>query len=325
MQPTGRLHLGHYLGVLMNYVKLQEEYECYFMVANLHSLTVFYPNYRKAHSFIAPLVSDWLAAGIDPEKSVIFVQSDIPEHAELSLILSMYTPVSWLLRNPTYKEKQENLDKDIDSHGFLGYPVLQAADILLYEAKLVPIGEDQLPHLELTREIVRRFNHYQQQEIFDLPKPLLSSFPKVLGTDGRKMSKSYGNTLDLAESEESFEKKLMQMKTDTARVRRQDPGNPENCPVFTYYDHFGQKDKNEIAKACRTASIGCRDCKANLFSYMKEELRPFREMRQKAEKDPSFIENILHKGAMKAKERAQKTMIKVKEALGLNSRYTFPA
>lgn len=321
MQPTGRLHLGHYLGVLTNFVQLQEKYECFFMVANLHSLTVFYNNYPQAHSFIAPMVSDWLAAGIDPEKAVIFVQSDVKEHAELALLLSMYTPVSWLIRNPTYKEKQENIEKDIDSHGFLGYPVLQAADILLYEANYVPVGEDQLPHLELCREIARRFNHYQNQEVLTIPKPILSNFGKVLGTDGRKMSKSYGNTLDLAEKVEILEKKLMQMKTDTARMRRNDPGNPENCPVFSYYDHFAKKDKESIAHKCRTAEIGCKDCKAHIFQYIKAELEPFRQMREKSEKDTQFINKILTEGAKKAQAVAMKTMQKVKSALGMNPYY----
>lgn len=325
MQATGRLHIGHYFGVLTNYVKMQNEYDCYFMVANLHSLTVFYPNYHEAHKFIAPLVSDWLAAGIDPQKAAVFVQSDIPQHAELALLLSMYTPVSWLLRNPTYKEKQENIDKDIDSHGFLGYPVLQAADILLYEAEFVPIGEDQLPHLELSREIARRFNHYNGKDagVLTIPKPLLSEFPKVLGTDGRKMSKSYGNTIELSDSEEAIDKKLQLMKTDTGRVRRNDPGNPQNCPVFSFYDYFAPEKKAGVDADCRSAAIGCRDCKLLLGGYLKEKLAPFREMRAKAESNPTLIQEVLDAGAQKARATAEQTLDKVKSAMGLTSRYSF--
>ena len=322
MQPTGRLHIGHYLGVLNNYNHLQNEHECFFMVANLHSLTAFYSDYSQIQSFIEPLVSDWLAAGIDPEKAVIFLQSDVPEHSELSTILSMYTPVSWLTRNPTYKEKQENIDKDIDSHGFLGYPVLQAADILLYQASLVPIGEDQLPHLELTREIARRFNHYNrkgEQDVFKIPDAALSNFPKVLGTDGRKMSKSYANTLILSEPEEEITKKMRQMKTDTARVRRDDPGNPENCPVFTYYDFFAPELKSSVDKECRSAAIGCKDCKTQLLEKMQPRLEPFREKRAEILAKPDLIPEILNHGAKAARETAKNTMAQVKEFMGMKT------
>lgn len=325
MQATGRLHIGHYFGVLMNYVRLQEEYDCYFMVANLHSLTAFYPNYRDAHKFIAPLVSDWLAAGINPDKAAIFVQSDVPQHSELALILSMYTPTSWLTRNPTYKEKQENIDKDIDSYGFLGYPVLQAADIFLYESQFVPIGEDQLPHLELSREIARRFNHYNSPNdpVLVIPQPLLSQFPKVLGTDGRKMSKSYGNTIDLADSEDVIDAKLKKMKTDTGRVRRTDPGNPENCPVFSYYDFFDPGNKEYVAEGCRSAALGCSDCKALLSVSVKKRLEPFRKMRQQTQENPSIIQDVLTAGAAKAEKVAQTTMTKIKDSMGLSSDYSF--
>ena len=324
MQATGRLHLGHYLGVLKNYVNLQNNYDCYFMVANWHSMTTFYTNYRQAHQFIAPMVSDWLAAGLDPQKSTIFVQSDVPYHAELSLILSMYTPVSWLERNPTYKEKQENIEKEIDSHGFLGYPVLQAADIFLYEGQLVPIGEDQLPHLELSREIARRFNHINKLEgkkaIIE-PEALLSETPKVLGTDGRKMSKSYGNTLSLSEDENDLRDKLKKMKTDTGRVKRTDKGNPDNCPVFTYYNYFLPSRKSEIDTQCRNAGIGCIDCKTIIADQIVIETLPFREYRKKSIENPEFIISILEAGAKKACETAGYTMSKIRENMGITRDY----
>jgi len=323
MQPTGRLHLGHYLGVLTNYVRLQDEYQCYFMAADLHAMTAFYSDYKESQEYIVPLVSDWLASGIDPEKSVLFVQSDVPEHSELALILSMYTPVSWLMRNPTYKDKQNNIDKEIDSHGFLGYPVLQAADILLYDAQCVPIGEDQLPHLDLTRDIASRFNHFNKkngENIFTLPKPILSSFPKVLGTDGRKMSKSYDNTLILASEEESLMKEIFTMKTDTARIRRNDPGNPSNCPVFTYYDFFAKERKEEIIEGCQNATIGCKDCKNIIGSKIKDDLNPFRERHHEAMRNPADIHEILNNGAKKAREIAKNTLSRVKDAMGFHKK-----
>ena len=324
MQSTGMLHLGHYLGVLKNYVHLQEDYNCYFMVANWHSLTVFYSDYATAHGFIAPLVSDWLGAGLDPEKSTLFVQSDVPAHAELNLILSMYTPVSWLLRNPTYKEKQENIQKDIDSHGFLGYPVLQAADILLYKGEVVPIGEDQLPHLELSREIARRFNHLNgssNDKVFLEPQALLSKYPKVLGTDGRKMSKSYGNTIALSEEEESVRSKMKKMKTDTNRVRRSDPGNPLDCPVFTYYDYFYPDKKEEISKECKSAGIGCIDCKNIITDKILEETLRFRDAKHKYMKNPGELQEILEEGAKKARVTANETLDLVKQTLQLTGTY----
>ncbi|MDH4200358.1 MAG: tryptophan--tRNA ligase [Spirochaetia bacterium] len=321
MQPTGRLHLGHYLGVLKNYVKLQEKFDCYFMAANWHSMTAFYHDYAQAHNFIAPMISDWLAAGLDPEKSVIFVQSDVPYHAELCLILSMYTPVSWLERNPTYKEKQENVEKDIDSYGFLGYPVLQAADIFLYRGQLVPIGEDQLPHLELSREIARRFNHINKLENANAiiePEPLLSPSPKVVGTDGRKMSKSYGNTLSLSEDENDLRDKIKKMKTDTARIKRTDKGNPENCPVFSYYDYFLPDRKTEINSQCRSAGIGCIDCKMIIADKIIMETLPFREYRKKVINDSALVQDILQAGADRAKKTAGATMENIRNTLGIN-------
>ena len=325
MQATGELHVGHYLGVLTNFARLQHEAECFFMVANLHSLTAFYPNYPDAHRFIAPMVSDWLAAGIDPEKATIFVQSDVPEHSELAQLLAMFTPVSWLERNPTYKDKQANTEKDLDSFGFLGYPVLQAADIVLYDATHVPIGEDQLPHLELTREIARRFNHYyraDKADVLTVPQAILSSFPKVPGLDGRKMSKSYNNSLLLADSPEILTRKFMVMKTDTARVKRTDPGNPDNCTVFTYYDFFALDLKAEVDRGCRSAALGCVDCKKQLLTRFIPAMQPFSEKRRELAEKPNLVNEILHTGAERARRVTVPTLQRVKDAMGMISRYT---
>lgn len=325
MQATGYLHLGHYLGVLTNFAKLQHEADCFFMVANLHSLTTFYPNYSEAHGYIAPMISDWLAAGISPEKATIFVQSDVREHAELALLLSMFTPLSWLERNPTYKDKQANTEKELDSFGFLGYPVLQAADIVLYDATHVPIGEDQLPHLELTREIARRFNHYYrkgERDILTVPQAILSSFPKVLGLDGRKMSKSYNNSILLAEEKDALAKKMMAMKTDTARVRRNDPGNPDNCPVFSYYDFFAPDLKADVNTNCRSAALGCVDCKKQLLARVDAKLGPFREKRAELKANTKIVDEVLHHGAEKAAKVAGQTMERIKDALSMTSPYT---
>lgn len=332
MQATGHLHIGHYLGVLTNFVRLQHEAECYFMVANLHSLTAFYANYAEAHRFIAPMIADWLAAGIDPEKATVFVQSDVPEHSELSQLLAMFTPLSWLERNPTYKDKQANTEKDLDSFGFLGYPVLQAADIVLYDATHVPIGEDQLPHLELTREIARRFNHYyspkndtvpgRRSGVLTVPQAILSQYAKVLGLDGRKMSKSYNNSILLAEDTESLGKKLLGMKTDTGRVRRTDAGEPANCPVFTYYDFFAPDLKDETAAGCRSAQLGCVDCKKQLLAQVSVKLEPFRAKRAELAAKPQQVAEILATGAAKARGVARCTMERVRESMGLVPRYT---
>lgn len=333
MQATGELHIGHYLGVLTNFTRLQHAADCYFMVANLHSLTAFYPNYPDAHRFIAPMIADWLAAGISPDKATIFVQSDVPEHSELAQLLAMFTPLSWLERNPTYKDKQANTEKDLDSFGFLGYPVLQAADIVLYNATHVPIGEDQLPHLELTREIARRFNHYyapkaeakpatKRGEVLTVPQAILSEYPKVLGLDGRKMSKSYNNSILLAENEDTLGKKLLTMKTDTGRVRRNDPGNPDNCPVFTYYDFFAPDLKAATAEGCRSAQLGCVDCKQQLLARVSAKLEPFRAKRAELAAKPGQVGEILAAGADKARGVARNTMERVKESMGLVSRYT---
>ena len=321
VQPTGELHVGHYLGVLKNFVSLQKQYDCHFMIANLHSLTAFYKNYAKSHSFIANILCDWLAVGIDPDQSVIFVQSEVSEHAELNLILSMMTPLSWLMRNPAYKDKKEQTNQDVDSYGFLGYPILQAADILLYQTDLVPIGEDQLPHLELTREVARRFNHFYGST-FQIPETQLSKFPKVLGTDGRKMSKSYNNTLGLADSEEALSKKIMKMVTDPARVRKNDPGNPEICPVYSYYSFFSPQEKEVVEKDCRSAKIGCVECKSNILQKIKKDLQPFREKRKELSSNPAMIQRLLKEGNQRAKEIANETLKLVKANMKLNTNYS---
>ena len=235
MQPSGRLHLGNLLGALDNWRLLQKDHECFFFVADWHALSTNYEDTSRIKEFVQELLIDWLAAGINPDRAIVFVQSRIPDHAILHLLLSMMIPIPWLERNPTYKEKQEQIqDRDLSTFGFLGYPVLQAADILLYKADAVPVGKDQLPHLELTREIARRFNSLYQP-VFPEPKELLTEFPKVVGTDGRKMSKSYGNTINLSDPELVVREKLKTMVTDPARVRRRDPGNPDVCPVFEFF------------------------------------------------------------------------------------------
>src|SRR5512136_1889764 len=262
MRPTGKLHLGHFQGVLANWLDLQQHYDCFFFVADWHSLTTEYANTAGIRESISDMVLDWLAFGLDPSKSTIFCQSAVHQHAELNLILSMITPVSWLERNPTYKEMQDNLAaKDLSTFGFLGYPVLMAADIILYRATKVPDGHDQLPHLEITREITRRFN-YLYGEVFPEPTALLTESPKVLGLDGRKMSKSYGNAVFLSESADETLKKVLSMVTDTQRARRSDPGEPDRCVAYSLNNmYLPEEKKAEICVACRGAQIGCVDCK----------------------------------------------------------------
>ncbi|MBI1920411.1 MAG: tryptophan--tRNA ligase [Geobacter sp.] len=319
MRPTGKLHLGHYHGVLSNWLKLQEEYECFFFAADWHSLTTEYDNTSAIKGNTRDMVLDWLAFGIDPEKSVIFEQSLVPQHAELNLILSMITPVSWLERNPTYKEMQENLaSKDLQTFGFLGYPVLMCADIIVYKAARVPVGHDQLPHLEITREIARRFNFIYQQEVFPEPEALLTETPKVLGLDGRKMSKSYGNAIFLSETAEETRKKLMSMVTDTQRPRRSDPGEPDRCVAFTLHSLYVPEEKrSEIVSSCRGAQIGCVECKKVLAEYVVETLAPLRARRDELAGQPGLVEDILAEGSRKAAEQAAKTMKDVRDAIKL--------
>ncbi|NKB81528.1 MAG: tryptophan--tRNA ligase [Nitrospirales bacterium] len=316
MQPSGRLHLGNFLGALDNWQRLQETHECFFFVADWHALSTNYADTSQVKTFTYEVLIDWLAAGIDPERSTVFVQSHVPEHAILYLLFSMMTPIPWLERNPTYKEKQEYLtDRDLSTYGFLGYPVLQAADILLYKPDAVPVGKDQLPHLELTREIARRFNSLYQP-VFPEPKELLTSFPKVLGTDGKKMSKSYGNTINLSDQEPVVRQKLKTMVTDPARVKRTDPGNPDICPVFDFHRIFSPLPIiDQVNQECRTAEIGCVQCKAFAAGAIVARLAPLWETRAALEAHPKRIEDVIHHGCQKASRVAHDTLEEAKKAM----------
>ncbi|TGU72176.1 tryptophan--tRNA ligase [Geomonas terrae] len=316
MRPTGKLHLGHYHGVLSNWMELQRNFECFFFAADWHSLTTEYASTDGIQDSITEMVLDWLAFGIDPEQSVIFKQSRVPQHAELNLILSMITPVSWLERNPTYKEMQENLTtKDLSTFGFLGYPVLMASDIIVYKAARVPVGQDQIPHLEITREIARRFN-YLYGEVFPEPAALLTETPKVLGIDGRKMSKSYGNAIFLSDDAEETRKKVMSMVTDTLRPFKRDPGEPDRCVAFTLHSLYVDADKRaEIVEGCRSAQLGCVDCKKILAQAMVDTLAPFREKRVELAAKPGLVDEVLAEGSRKAEVVARQTMDEARAAL----------
>ncbi len=387
MRPTGRLHIGHYFGALSNWLRLQEEYDCFFFVADWHALTTDYADTSQIAQNRLEIVTDWLAAGLDPMKCTMFVQSLVPEHAELHLLLSMVTPLSWLERVPTYKEQLENIkDKDLHTYGFLGYPLLQSADIVIYDADFVPVGEDQVPHVELTREIVRRFNTHFAFEIRDTlfagenratlervvaitnvphapepiagpdvpsalrtairnyaaqigvgnfldrvrqdkkffsskpklvePQVMLTETPRIPGTDGRKMSKSYGNAIELGESDESIREKTRVMMTDPARKRRQDPGNPDVCPVFSWHKLFSPPEVIAWSdQGCRTAGIGCIECKAAMADHLIRWIEPIRARRREYEANPERVRQILHEGSKKARKVAGKTMRRVREAI----------
>ena len=316
MQPSGLLHLGNLLGALDNWKALQEQYDCFFFVADWHALSTNYADTSRIKEFTRELLIDWLAAGIDPQRATVFVQSRIPEHAILYLLLSMIVPIRWLERNPTYKEKQEELkERDLSTYGFLGYPVLQAADILLYKPDYVPVGKDQLPHLELTRELARRFNSLYRP-VFPEPQEHLTKFPKVLGTDGRKMSKSYGNTINLSDSEPVLRQKLKTMVTDPARVKRTDPGNPDVCPVFDFHKIFSPVAVIErVNRECRTAEIGCIDCKKLVADAMVERLTPIWEGRKKLTAKPDQVEEIVRDTACARLLPSHQTLEEVKEAM----------
>lgn len=318
MQASGRLHLGNLVGALQNWVKLQERYECYYFVADWHALTTGYAKPEVIRESTNDLLVNFLAAGLDPDKATIFIQSEVPEHAELHLLLSMITPLGWLERVPTYKEKQQELkDRDLSNYGFLGYPVLQSADILLYRSRYVPVGLDQMPHLEITREIARRFNHLYH-EIFPEPEGLLTEFPKVPGVDGRKMSKSYGNAVYLSDPPETVEQKLKTMVTDPARKRRTDTGDPELSPVFQLHRIFSSKEEQEeVAHGCRTADIGCIDCKKILIKNIFRVLEPMWAKRSELLKNPELVRFAADKGAVKAKKAAEETMELVRQTMGL--------
>ncbi|MDY7026177.1 MAG: tryptophan--tRNA ligase [Pseudomonadota bacterium] len=388
MRPTGNLHLGHYHGVLKNWVKLQHEYECFFFVADWHALTTHYDRTESLAQHTRDLVIDWLAAGVEPGSAKVFVQSHVPEHAELHLLLSMITPLSWLERVPTYKDQQENLkEKDLSTYGFLGYPLLQSADILLYRAGLVPVGADQVAHVEITREVARRFNFvfgrelgfeelveqalkrmgkkaakvfaknkkmYQEtgtiealeiaqalvreqanlngddrerllgdlegtgKMILPEPKALLTEAAKMPGLDGRKMSKSYGNTISLRDAPDEVEQKIRRMPTDPARIRLTDAGNPENCPVWEYHKIYTDEDTHAwVQEGCRSASIGCVDCKMRVSEQVIKELKPIQERAQYYMERPDVVNNLLDEGSEAAREEAQETLELVRDAIGL--------
>ena len=389
MRPTGRLHLGHYHGVLKNWVKLQHEYDCFFFVADWHALTTHYEDPMVIGDSVLDMVIDWLAAGVNPAGAHLFVQSDVPQHAELHLLLSMVTPLGWLERVPSYKDQQEKLrERDLATYGFLGYPLLQSADILVYRAGSVPVGEDQVAHIELTREIARRFNHlygrepdfeqkadaairkmgkknarlyrelcrrYQEQGdaealetgraliesqgnlalgdrerllgylegggriILPEPQALLTPASKMPGLDGQKMSKSYGNTISLRDDPDEVEKKLRTMPTDPARVRRDDPGDPDKCPVYQLHQIYSDDNRLQwVREGCTSAGIGCLECKQPIIDQVRVELSQIRERAREFEQDPQLVRNILREGAEAAREAAEETMVEVRAAIGLN-------
>ena len=364
MRPTGKLHLGNYVGALQNWVGMQDEYECFFEVADWHALTTDYADTSGVKESSLEAVIDWLAAGLDPEKSVIFIQSHVAAHAELHLLLSMITPLGWLERVPSYKEQQENLKgKDLTTYGFLGYPVLMSSDILLYKGEVVPVGEDQVAHVELTREIVRRFNGFyrkpfvirkqgtrvvtsdgrnvqlepgadldpnadyviQPEPVFPEPQSLLTRAPKLPGTDGRKMSKSYGNTIMLTDPEPVVRQKLKTMVTDPARVRRSDPGNPDVCPVGDLHKIFSSNEAMaKVNEGCRSAGIGCIECKGWAADALVALLNPMQERRKKFEENPRLAWDILEAGSERARKVAGETMTDVRAAMGMSLRYEGP-
>jgi tryptophanyl-tRNA synthetase len=316
MRPTGPLHLGHLTGALDNWRDLQDTYQCFFVVVDWHALTTDYANPAEIRQNILEVTIDWLAAGLDPARSTLFIQSLVPEHAELHLLLSMVTPVSWLERVPSYKEQQQQIqDKDLSTYGFLGYPLLQSADIMMYKADAVPVGEDQAPHIELTREVVRRFNNLYGG-VFPEPKTLLTPVPRIPGTDGRKMSKSYGNAVYLKDPPEVVREKIRPMVTDPARKRRTDPGTPEICPVFDLHKAFSPPDTQAwAAEGCRTAGIGCLDCKGRLIDHLLHRLEEIHARRPQYASRPDDVWDILEEGSKRARETARATMEEVRSAM----------
>jgi len=325
MRPTGKLHLGNFVGALENWVRMQDEYECYFCVVDWHALTTDYADTSKIKENSMEVVFDWLAAGLDPERSVIFMQSHVPAHAELHLLLSMITPLGWLERVPTYKEQRDNIkDKDLGTYGFLGYPLLQAADILIYKANAVPVGEDQVAHIELTREIARRFIGFYG-DVFPEPQTILTPAKKLPGTDGRKMSKSYGNTIQMADPEPVVRQKLKTMVTDPARVRRTDKGNPDVCPVGDLHKIFSSKETMaKVNEGCRSAGIGCIECKGWAADALVELLNPMQERRRKFEENPRLAWDILEAGSERARKTTGETMKDVRAAMGMSLDYEAP-
>lgn len=316
MRPTGPLHLGNLYGALANWINMQDTYDCFFFIADWHAITSDYEDTGHIEKHIQTLLVDWLSAGLSPEKCTLFVQSRIKEHAELFLILSMITPVPWLERNPTYKDQIAQLsNKDLSTFGFLGYPVLQAADIIMYKAFGVPVGMDQVPHVEITREIARRFNHFYGK-VFPEPEAILTETPKILGIDRRKMSKSYDNAIYLSDSPEDIETKVLKMITDPQRKRRKDPGNPDVCNVFEFHQLYTDKETVErINTACRTAQIGCVECKKSMAENLIKALEPIREKRTYYEARPDLVEEIITEGSNQARQVARQTMEEVRAAV----------
>ena len=320
-RPTGALHLGHLNGALKNWVRLQQDARCYFFVADWHALTTDYASPGGIRENTREMIFDWLAVGLDPERCVIFRQSEVREHAELHLLFSMIIPVPWLERVPSYKEQQEQLQgRDLSTYGFLGYPLLQTADVVIYKADAVPVGEDQVPHLELSREIVRRFNNLYGR-VFPEPKTLLTEAKRIPGTDGRKMSKSFGNAIYLKDPPEVVGEKLRPMVTDPARKRRTDPGNPDVCPVFDLHKAFSPLASQEWAAAgCRTAGIGCLDCKGRLTGHVLERLAGIHARRPEYEKRPDTVWDVLREGSKQARDVAAATMAEVRAAMKIGYR-----
>jgi tryptophanyl-tRNA synthetase len=318
MRPTGPLHLGNLHGALLNWVDMQEAYDCFFFIADWHALTSDYEDPSQISGYTREIIKDWLSAGLSPEKSTLFVQSDVKEHAELFLIFSMITPVPWLERNPTYKDQMIQLNnKDLSTFGFLGYPVLQAADIIMYKANGVPVGVDQVPHVEITREIARRFNYFYG-DVFPEPEAILTQTPKILGLDRRKMSKSYNNAIYLSDSPEEVTTKVLQMITDPQRARKSDPGDPDVCNVYEFHKLYTDPETTAtINKECRSAAIGCVDCKKIMARNLLDALVPVHEKRDYYNNHPDLVEDIIKEGCNKASKVARQTMAEVRNVIGM--------
>lgn len=319
MRPTGRLHLGHY-SVLENWARLQKDYDAYFFIADYHALTTAFDNTASIGQNIQDMALDWLAAGLDPEQSAIFVQSEIKELAELHIYFSMITPLSWLERVPTYKDQVNQFakgGKDIMTYGFFGYPQLMAADILLYRAFGVPVGEDQLPHIEFCRELARRFNYLYQRQVFPEPQALLAKIKQLPGLDGRKMSKSYDNYIMLGADRQEIEQRVRQMVTDPARIRKDDPGHPEVCTVYTYHKYYNAEEHEQIKCDCQQGCIGCVACKKRLAAKLGEYMEPIRERREHFAGKPQLVQEILQDGGQRARQKAAETLAMVREAMGV--------
>lgn len=318
MRPTGVLHLGNYFGALENWIRLQDEYDCYYFVADWHALTTGYENTEDYKSNITEMIVDWISTGLDPKRCVFFLQSSIKQHAELNLLLSMITPLSWLTRNPTYKDQLAQIkEKNITTHGFLGYPCLQAADILMYKADFVPVGEDQIPHLELSREIARRFN-FLYKEVFPEPQQLLTKARVLPGLDGRKMSKSYQNTIAFADTPKEVKEKVMSMVTDPARIKKTDPGHPDICTVYAFHKIFNEEEVPKVEAQCKAGEIGCVQCKRNLAAKMEAFHTPIYEKRQEVLKHEDDIKDVIREGNAVARIIAEKTMTDVREAMKID-------